>query len=152
MVQATTGSGRGMLGHMPFSRPDLTVRQRLEAAGPVDAALAWQRYAEPALWPTWSPHLRRVDYAHERLRAGTPGRVFGPGGVWLNFWIEDVSEPDRSWTWLVRRGPVSMVLEHGVEATAGGSRTWLAIRGPAPLVVPYLPVARLALRRLVTVS
>ena len=102
------------------------------------------------------PQLRRVEYAPSRLTAGTGGRVVGPGGVWADFWIEDVDEAARRWTWTVRRGPLTLVLEHGVE-TAGagvgaGSRTWLAIRGPAPVVVPYLPLARYALHRLVTLA
>ncbi len=135
---------------MRLRMPDLTVSHRLEVAGPVPVELAWQRYAEPVYWPAWSPQIRRVEYAFERIRPGTPGRVFGPGGFWLGFWIEDVREPERSWTWLIRRGPLAMALEHGVEETAEGSRTWLAIRGPAPLVLPYLPLAHYALRRLVT--
>ena len=34
-------------------------------------------------------------------------------------------------------------------ADAAGSRTWLRVRGPLPLVLPYAPVARFALHRLV---
>lgn len=130
--------------------PDLTISRRIQVSGAAAPDLAWSRYAEPARWPEWSPQIRRVEYGSERLTSGTPGRVFGPGGLWLDFWIEDVDEPRRSWTWVVRRGPLSMVLQHGVVAEAGGCRTWLALRGPAPLVLPYLPVAKLALRRLVT--
>ncbi len=136
-----------MLGRMRI--PALTVSLRTEASGPVDAEVAWLRYAEPTRWPSWSPQLSRVEYEPGRLTPGTGGRVVGPGGVWAGFWIEDVDEGARTWLWTVRRGPVSVALEHGVEKAGTGSRTWLAIRGPAPVVVPYLPVARLALNRLV---
>ncbi|GAB3266545.1 hypothetical protein GCM10027456_50900 [Kineosporia babensis] len=122
---------------------------RLEAAGPIETSLVWRRYCEPALWPLWSPQVRRVEYAFERIRPGTPGRVFGPGGLWLAFWIEDVRADERSWTWLARRGPWAVALEHAVQPTTEGTRTQLAIRGPAPLVLPYLPLARYALHRLV---
>ncbi|GAB6900574.1 SRPBCC family protein [Kineosporia succinea] len=123
---------------------------KLTARGPVDPDLAWLRYVEPQRWTSWSPQLRRVEYAPQRLESGTGGRVVGPLGVWLGFWVEDVDETARTWTWVVRRGPVSVVLQHGVEAAGSGTRTWLALRGPAPLVLPYAPAARIALRRLVT--
>ena len=140
-----------MLSVMRFpSAPDRGVSLRTEASGPVDADLAWLRYAEPTRWPGWAPQLSRVEYGPERLTPGTPGRVFAPGGLWLRFWIEDVDEAARTWTWTVRRGPVSVALQHGVVATEAGSRTWLAIRGPAPLVGPYLPLAKWALHRLVS--
>ncbi len=122
----------------------------LRATGPVGPELAWQRYVEPRRWTSWSPQLRRVEYGPSRLETGTAGRVVGPLGVWLGFWVEDVDEPARTWTWVVRRGPVSVVLQHGVEAAGSGSRTWLALRGPAPVVLAYAPIARVALGRLVT--
>jgi hypothetical protein len=42
-----------------------------------------------------------------------------------------------------------MDLRHGVEPDPRGAATWLVIRGLAPMVLAYLPVARVALRRLV---
>ncbi|GLY31291.1 hypothetical protein [Kineosporia sp. NBRC 101731] len=126
------------------------ITTRVRADGPVEVEVAWLRYLEPERWTSWSPQLRRVEYEFGRLRPGTGGRVFGPLGLWLNFWIEDVDEDARTWTWVVRRGPFSVVLQHGVEPGPRGSRTWLALRGPAPLVLPYLPMARLALHRLVS--
>ena len=124
------------------------VRLRLVASGGVSATVAWERYARLELWPTWSPQLRRVDPPRARLATGLTGRVHGPLGVSLDFVVEHVGE--RDWRWTVSRGPLRLRLEHGVEATATGSRTWLVLRGAAPVVLGYAPVARYALRRLVT--
>jgi hypothetical protein len=49
----------------------------------------------------------------------------------------------------VRLGPVRLELHHGVEPHPRGCATWLRESGPAPVVAPYLPIARIALRRLV---
>lgn len=114
----------------------------------MSAAVAWERYARLELWPTWSPQLRRVDPPKARLVAGLAGRVHGPLGVSLDFVVEHVGE--RDWRWMLSRGRLRLRLEHGVEATAAGSRTWLVLRGPAPLVLGYAPVAWYALHRLVT--
>ena len=55
----------------------------------------------------------------------------------------------RTWSWLVRIGPVDLDLRHGVEADGTGSRTTVDIEGPAVVVLAYGPVARYALGRLV---
>jgi hypothetical protein len=62
------------------------------------------------------------------------------------------------WSWVVRPLPPlgrglalgQLTMAHGVAAAGSGSRTWLRVTGFAPLVASYLPVARLALHRLVT--
>jgi hypothetical protein len=132
----------------------LELRLRIEAAGPVPVAPVWERYEIPRLWPTWSPQLRSVELANgaERLAAGTTGRVHGPLGIWADFTVLSVDAAARRWSWLVRRGPLAVRLEHAVEARVGepGSRTTLVLHGPAPVVVGYLPIAWYALHRLVT--
>jgi hypothetical protein len=80
--------------------------------------------------------------------------VRGPLGVPLPFEVLDVDESDparRTWRWRAGALGVHIELEHVVEpdARSGGSRTELVLSGPAPVVVPYLPLARLALHRLV---
>ena len=122
----------------------------LHATGPVDPAEVWERYAVPARWPTWAPHLTGVEVAVPRLAAGTAGRVRGPAGIVLPFEVEDVDEAARRWAWRVHAGPVTLHLLHWVvPAPDGGSTTGLRITGPAPVVAAYAPFAGWALRRLV---
>lgn len=121
--------------------------------GPLDAGTAWERYARPAQWPTWAPQITGVDTPAERLAPGLTGRVRGPLGVALPFEVLAVDEAARTWSWRLHVGPLAVVLEHGVRpdgtGSGAGTATWVRIAAPAPLAVAYLPVAHLALRRLV---
>lgn len=125
----------------------------LRVTGPGPVAQVWERYAVPARWAQWAPHIRRVEIRDgspaDRIAPGVTGRVHGPGGVAAAFVVTAVDERARSWAWDVTLGLLRMHLRHGVEEHPRGCATWLAIRGPAPAVVAYLPVARLALGRLV---
>ncbi len=122
----------------------------LHATGPVDPAEAWERYALPARWPEWAPHITGVEVTADRLAAGTAGRVRGPLGVSVPFRVEDVDEAGRRWAWRVDVGPVRLRLVHWVQpAPDGGSTTGLRIAGPAPVVLAYAPLAQWAVRRLV---
>lgn len=121
----------------------------LTATGPASTETAWERYLRPELWSTWSPQIRRVDYAHPTLRADTSGWVHGPWPARVPFRVLEVDESARRWTWEVRLGLVRVCMVHGVTAYAGGSRTTLDITAPTPLALAYAPLARLALRRLV---
>jgi hypothetical protein len=118
----------------------------------VPAATAWDRYAVPARWPGWAPQIARVETADARLRPGTSGRVYGPLGVWVGFTVTAVDEGRRTWRWRVNRGPVALVLEHAVTETRTGCTTTLRVDGLLPLVVAYLPLAQVALHRLVNAS
>jgi hypothetical protein len=117
--------------------------------GPLPAGQAWERYVVPANWPRWAPHIRTVDVDADRLAPGVTGRINDALGVHVSFLVTAVDERRRTWAWDARVGPVRMHLRHGVEEHPRGSATWLTVRGPAVVVVPYLPLARLALRRLV---
>lgn len=55
--------------------------------------------------------------------------------------------PGAVWTPTV--GPVRVRMRHGVDRLGKGSRAWVEIDAPRPLALPYAPIARLALRRLV---
>jgi hypothetical protein len=57
-----------------------------------------------------------------------------------------LDEAAGTWSRSVTSGPVRLPLGHAV----GDGWTSLTVGGPAAVVLPYLPVARLALRRLVT--
>jgi hypothetical protein len=128
---------------------DVTVR----AQGSLAPDAAWERYAVPAVWPDWSPQIGRVECSHARLVEGAHGRVFGPLGiVGVPFAVDSWDDDRRRWSWQVRLGPVRLLLEHGVDARGAGSATFVRVHGPAPLVLGYLPLAKLALRRLVRPS
>jgi hypothetical protein len=121
----------------------------IRARGPLDAATAWERYARPARWPSWSPQIRHVDYPGDRLEPGATGRVVGPAGVAVAFTVDEFDDTTRTWSWTVRLPLVRLRLAHGVTSDARGCATWLRMNGPLPLVLCYLPLARLALHRLV---
>ncbi len=125
-------------------------RLTLRAKGPADAATAWERYARFEEWPGWSPQLSSVEASAERIAPGVTGTVSGPMWSGADFHIDAVDEDARTWSWTVRRKPLKVRLEHGVEPDDAGSATWLIIDGPLPFVVPYAPIAQAALRRLVS--
>jgi len=128
----------------------------LSATGSAHPDEVWSLYTRPALWPTWSPYLREVDYPDAVVRPGTTGRVTGVGGVVAVFRIDAVDHEARSWSWSVRSGPLRVSLDHGVvpagpgSGHVGGSRAWLVTRALWPVAVGYAPLARLSLGRLVS--
>ena len=136
----------------------------MAVAGPADPDTAWERYANPALWPTWSPQIRAVRTASPRLATGMTGAVLGWGGLELPFVVDAVDEAARTWVWRVRpvralRVPLpgavgsmgALRLRHAVgPADGGGALTTLEVTGAAPVVLAYAPAARWALRRLVS--
>ena len=78
------------------------------------------------------------------------GTVHALLGVSVRFEVTEVDEARRRWAWLVRLPLLTLRLEHTVEPwRASGTRTGLVVEGPAPVVLAYVPVARLALHRLV---
>lgn len=125
----------------------------LQVHGDADIDTAWERYADLALWSTWAPQIQRVDADSERLHAGLSGTVraglLPRPTLPVRFEVLAVDEARREWTWRAHVGPISMLLDHGVVAEATGSSTWLRVSGPLPVVAPYAPLARIALRRLV---
>lgn len=123
--------------------------------GPRPPDQVWDRYVRPARWPEWSPQIRGVQYGPERLTPGTGGVVRGPFRLAVPFEVLSVDEEDplrRAWRWRAGLLGVHVELEHVVEPSPshpGGTLTRLVVSGPAPVAVPYLPLAYLALHRLV---
>jgi hypothetical protein len=115
---------------------------RISAPGRARAEVVWERYARFERWHTWAPQIRGVETTATRLTAGVTGRVRGPLGLRVPFTVTGVDDAARTWAWTVHVGPIRLFLRHGVDPDGG---TWLAVRGPAPVVLGYLPVARLAL-------
>ena len=126
------------------------MRIAIAAGGPADPDVVWKRYIEPTRWPSWSPQILGVDYPGQQLREDTAGAVHGLFGLTLPFRILAVDEASRTWTWRVCAPlGIEMTLDHGVEPAGTGTRTTLAVDGPAPVVLAYVPLARVALGRLV---
>jgi hypothetical protein len=126
------------------------VQRSLAVTGPASPDLVWARYVRPARWPGWSPQIRSVDYPLAELAPGTAGVVRGPCALAVPFEILAVDVQKRCWTWRVHPPVVGeLTLVHGVEPAGNGTRTTLEVTGPALVVPAYLPVASLALRRLV---
>jgi hypothetical protein len=139
-------------------RLSLTVRREIAVTGQQPPDEVWDRYVRPVRWQQWSPQITGVDFAPRRLVPGTKGLVRGPLRVPVPFEVLAVEESDpgrRTWRWRAGALGVHVELEHIVEpdpSRPGGSRTVLVLSGPALLVVPYLPLAWLALRRLVSIA
>jgi hypothetical protein len=121
---------------------------RIQVEGSRPAAEAWALYTRPSRWSEWAPQIRGVRGHDGPVIAGARGVVLGPLLVRVPFVIEAVDPTALRWTWRVGVGPVGVRMDHGVDAEGSGCRVWADIHAPAPLVLPYLPVARLALRRL----
>ncbi|BBH70215.1 hypothetical protein ACTI_69000 [Actinoplanes sp. OR16] len=128
----------------------MTVRS-VTVSGPRPAEDVWDRYVRPRRWPEWSPQIRYADHPAETIAPQQTGVVHGRGGIRVPFRILDVDAtgPVRSWSWAVRVAGLRLHLRHTVEPIAGGTRAGLVVSGFAPVVLLYLPVARMALRRLV---
>ncbi|PUA82424.1 SRPBCC family protein [Nocardioides currus] len=122
---------------------------RIEATGSRPADDVWDLYTSPAAWPTWAPQIRSVRCDAEPIEPGARGVVHGPLLVRLPFTIESVDDRTRAWSWRVGVGPASVVLDHGVREDASGTCAWAVVHLPALLVLPYQPIARWALSRLV---
>jgi hypothetical protein len=110
-------------------RPGVTATRALQP----DAA--WERYAVPWEWPSWSPQIRYVECTQDRLAQGLTGRVHGRLGVTASFEVLSIDELRRSWSWKARSGPVRRTMHHAVLPVAEGSETNLEIEGPALAVL-----------------
>jgi len=125
------------------------MRRGVSATGALHPHAVWDRYATPSEWPSWAPQIRSVECSRDRLAPGVTGRVHGLFGVTTEFEVLSVDEMLRTWSWRVRSGPATLTLHHAVLEVAEGTQTTLEIEGPAVVVLPYAPVAQVALRRLV---
>ena len=121
----------------------------LTAAGNATTDVAWQRYYSLDAWPDWSPQIVAVDAEPRTLTEGMTGNVVGPLGVTVHFTVLTVDQVARSWSWMVRKGPLRLILHHSVQPQEKGVGTTLRIEGFAPTVLAYAPLAQLALRNLV---
>lgn len=116
---------------------------RVEVAGRAAPSEVWDRFTRPARWRSWAPHIRAVECPDAVIGVGTRGVVRGPWPLRLGFLVTGVDADMRRWTW--QAGRVDM--RHGVDDDLGGSRTWVEL--PTVVGIPYYPVLRRALTRLV---
>lgn len=118
------------------------------ATGAATPDLAWQRYHYLQRWTSWASHLTGVDAETPTLIAGTRGRVKILRVATARFRILRVNPQARTWSWRVRFGPLNLLLDHGLDELATGTRAWVRIRGPWLILVLYRPLMWWALRRL----
>lgn len=104
----------------------------------------WRAYADPGLWKSWAPQIRRV-HADGPLRPGMEGQVDGLLGLRARFRVTEVDESAGTWSWEVRVGPARLRIDHEVDEGSAA----VDIVGSPVVVAGYAPVARLALERLV---
>lgn len=81
---------------------------------------------------------------------GDRGTVVGALGVRVGFIITAVEPGQLQWAWRVQALSRSVRMEHGIDPAGPGSTAWVLIHLPTPLVALYAPLARRALRRLVS--
>ena len=124
----------------------------ISATGRAPASRVWERYAKPALWSSWSPQIARVECADEVIRS-VPGRGAHERGISVPFDVTAVDYDAMTWS-----SEASTCLPLGVRPAAaapgeGHGRRHLdrtsTLSGCLPIVIGYLPPAKLALARLV---
>lgn len=130
----------------------LSTTVTVSAQGAADPVQVWDRYTIPSRWSQWSPQISdvRVEHPDRPVERGTRGVVRGLAGVTVAFEVTEVDPTSRRWTWRVHAGLVPLLLGHGVDPTATGSRAWVRITGALPVVLAYASLAHRALGRLVT--
>jgi hypothetical protein len=133
-------------------RPLLGTTLSTGACGTANPRDVWTDYVTPSRWSSWSPQVLGVRCVHPDapVQAGDRGEVLGPVGMRVPFEVTHVDPQRRHWTWRVRLGALVLEMAHGVTRRDNGRCcAWVRVAGPLPVVVAYLPLARLALGRLV---
>jgi hypothetical protein len=125
------------------------VVRTIRARGSASPEIAWQRYVELAQWSSWAPHITGVEAEATYLRVGLTGVVRVVGGLGVPFTVTALDHPAMTWSWIARVGSLALTFTHTVVPAVDGSTTTLAMEGPAVLVTGYIPLAEIALLRLV---
>jgi len=108
---------------------------------PIAPEVVWELFVDTSRWPQWGPSVTAVDLPEVRIRAGSRGRVRGPGGVWVPFEVTAFDE-GRHWAWKVAGIPTTT---HSVAPAPGGCT---AAFGVPVIAAPYALVCRVALERI----
>lgn len=117
-------------------------------SGPLDADVAWQRYADLGAWADWSPQIRSVEASSTVLVTGISGTVRSLGPVALPFTVESVDAVARRWRWRVGVGRLTVAMDHAITARDDGCVAALTVHAPFALAFGYAQAARPALHRL----
>lgn len=121
------------------------MRRQVVGRGDATVEVAWQRYVDLDAWSDWSPQIRGVRSDQRRLVPGLRGAVLGPVGLTVPFEILEIDEHEHRWRWQVQLLGRRIELTHLLDSEGGRTVATLVVDGPALLVLPYLPVAAVAL-------
>lgn len=108
---------------------------------PTDPDVVWDLFVDTSRWPEWGPSVTAVDLPERRIRAGSSGRVRGPGGIWVPFEVTEFDD-GHHWAWRVAGIPATT---HSVEPAHDGCT---AAFGVPEVAAPYVLICRAALRRI----
>jgi hypothetical protein len=119
----------------------VTVRAR----GPASKYEIWSRYRDPQRWPEWSRQIAAVR-ADGPLRPGLEGELETRLNLRIPFEVLAADDQAMRWSWRVRVGPATLDIDHDVSDGYAAAR----LTGPAVIVLPYAPLARRALKAIVS--
>lgn len=124
------------------------MRRQVAARGDAPLEVAWQRYVDLDSWRDWSPQIREVRSDQRTLAAGLSGTVQGPLGVGVPFEVLSVDKTARQWVWRASILGSAVEMIHLLRTEGDQTVATLIAEGPAIVVLPYLPLATVALGRL----
>lgn len=124
------------------------MRGQVGGRGDASVETAWQRYADLDAWSDWSPQIRKVRSDRRQLAPGLRGAVVGPFGLAVPFEVLAVDSAARQWVWRVSMLGVKVQMTHALRVEGDRTVASLIADGPAVVVLPYLPIAAVALGRL----
>ena len=108
------------------------MRRVLERSVTVQASpsSSWNHLIEPAHWPSWAHHIRRVEMTPPgRARLGSTGRVRLKNGTSARQVVVTMEE-GRRWRWDGKFLWLDLVYDHVFQATAdGGTRVTFTVDG-----------------------
>jgi hypothetical protein len=99
------------------------------------AAEAWDHLAEPARWPSWARHLRRVEVTPpEPVEVGTKGVVHLRNGTRARQ-VVTVVDPGHHWRWDGRFLWMALHYDHVFDpAPGGGCRITFSVDAGGPAI------------------
>lgn len=111
------------------------MRQILVSSVEVDADVskAWEHLIEPARWPSWAKHIKRVDMEPQgRARIGSKGRVRLRNGTSARQQVVEINEL-RNWRWDGRFLGMRLIYDHAFGPTpSGGTRITFTVDADGP--------------------
>lgn len=116
--------------------------QEIRVIGHIEAepARVWSVWEEVERWPEWTPTVTRIHrLSAGPLGEGTEVRIHQPGlrpAVWtITSWM-----PGLAFTWVSRHPGMTVVAEHRLAPSAGGTEVALTLRFEGWLSVLIAPL------------